>query len=51
MSNSYERDAMIDNYRAVTYRIPANILYLKLVPYAEEIIIRIQRSISIKFLL
>jgi hypothetical protein len=38
MSNSYKRDAMIDNYRAVTYRILANILYVKLVPYAEEII-------------
>jgi len=34
---------MIDNYRAVTllcttYKILANILYVKLVPYAEEII-------------
>jgi hypothetical protein len=34
---------MCDNYRAVislckTYKIVANILYVKLVPYAEEII-------------
>jgi hypothetical protein len=29
---------MIDNYTVVTYRILANILYVKLVPYAEEII-------------
>ena len=34
---------MIDNYRAVTllcttYKILANILYVKLVPYAKEII-------------
>jgi len=47
-------DGLIDNYRAVTlicttYRILANILYVKLVPYADEIIRRIQRGFRLNF--